>query len=185
MKKEIKKKDVSRILYGEKPVSLTQISKALGYKGSISGSLSKKIRYWFPTIDSWLKTNAQEKTGKKSAEKATKPAKASKQKASKNVPPRAPCNGYRQGSNYALCFDLLYQMGLKQPVSRKDLLEKYAELSGKEIKNAGYDLAVILSVREDGRFHKSADSASKTFPHYVKRVGDGMVQLVLQSKKEN
>ena len=109
-----------------------------------------------------------------------KPIKQSKQKKiNKKLPPRSPHNGYRPGSNYALCFDLLYQMGLKKSVRRKDLLEKYAELSGKEIKNAGYDLAVILSVQADGRFHKSADSASKTFPHYIKKIGEN-VQLIIK-----
>ncbi len=180
MKNEIRKSDVSKILYEKKPTSLTEISKALGYKGSVSGSLSKKIKKWYPTIDSWLKRNQEEKSGKKTKE-IKKPIKKSQQKKiNKKLPPRSPFNGYRIGSNYALCFDLLYQMGLKKAVRRKDLLEKYAELSGKEIKNAGYDLAVILSVREDGRFHRSADSVSKKFPHYVKRVGDGMVQLVIK-----
>ena len=116
------------------------------------------------------------KTKAKSTKQIKKPA--------SKTPPRSPYNGYRAGSNYALCFDLLYQIGRKKPVSRKVLLEKYAQLSGKDLKRAGYDLAVILSVQKDGRFHKSADSASKKFPHYVGRSGDGMVQLVRLQIKE-
>ncbi len=119
------------------------------------------------------KVSKKKSTAKKSiAKKNTKPAKLQR-------PARCKSNGYREGSNYGLAFDLLFKLGHKKPVKRSLLLEKYAALAGKDLKRAGYDLAVVLSVH-DGNFHRSADSASKKFPHDVKRSGDGLVQLCIK-----
>ena len=169
------KKGIEKVLKKHNPTSMSELGRLMGY-GKISGSLTKKIRKLLPKLPAYLEKNKGVKALDDKPKKTTKKSRPSK----KNFPPRSPHNGYRENSNYGLAFDCLYEMGRKKPVSRKDLLERYAKLSDKDLKRAGYDLAVICSVREDGRFHRSADSVSKKFPHYVKRVGDGMVQLVIK-----
>lgn len=176
------KKDIESVLKKSHPTSINELGRLMGYK-KISGSLTKRIKTLLPKLPEFLEKNKAVKAldrpkksaGKKDARKTTK-----KSRPSKIIPPRSPVNGYRENSNYGLCFDVLYQMGYKEPVNRRDLLGRYAELSGKDIKHAGYDLAVVLSPTESGKFHRSADSASKKFPHFVRRVGDGMVQLVVK-----
>lgn len=178
---ELKDK-IKAVLEKHYPTSLNELGRLMGY-GKISGSLTKRIRTLLPKLPEYLEKNeairALDNKPKTSAKKSVKKATKSRPSNKSNVPDRCEFNGYRPGSNYALCFDCLYEMGYKKTVSRRDLLKRYAELSGKDLKRASFDLAVILSVREDGRFHRSADSSSRKYPHFVKRVGEA-VQLVIK-----
>ncbi len=155
--------------------SLTAISKALGYKGSVSGSVAKKIRELVPEIDALIKgkkvtpVKQTPTTKSKPAKKvvAKKAGKTAKEK------PSTPKNPYRPGSSYAICFDCLLKMGLANPVSRKDLLLAYAKASGKTEKRANYDLSVVLSPSKDGHGHKS----SRKEAYWVERLPNSRVQL--------
>ena len=82
-------------------------------------------------------------------------------------------NPYRMGSNYSLAWNILVVMGLKKPVSRKDLLDAYIKAGKRGPKNASFDWAVVLSPTEAGKSHKSARG-----DHYwVERKENHMVQL--------
>jgi len=175
--KEITKKAVQVILKRQHPKSMTAISKALGRKGSISGSLSKRIKAWFPNIDEILKKNqaineisevsesneindaseineiseSNETSETKSVEK---PAKKAVAKTSSKYP-RHPKNPFRVGSSYATAFDIL--ASFKDGLHRKKLVELHAKATGKSEKKAGYDCAVLLSAKESnaGPRHRS------------------------------
>lgn len=113
---------------------------------------------------------------KKTATKATPQAKAKpQQKVTKHVEG----NPYRDGSFYATCFDCLAKMGSKKPVSRQKLLEAYAKASGKDVKLAKYDLAVVLSPSREGTGHRS----SRKHAYYVERL-NGLVRLHMAAKAE-
>ena len=133
----------------EGALTLTAVAHALGYKGSISGSVSKRIREAVPDIDEKLEAPATKQgTGKAKGTKIDKP------------------NPYRKGSGYAACFDCLRKMGLEKPVSRKDLLAEYVKSREKEERLAKYDLAVVLSPTKDGEGHRS----SRKEAYYVERL---------------
>jgi hypothetical protein len=109
---------------------------------------------------------------KKAVAKKKSPSKTTKAK-KPVIPKRFPGNPYREGSNYALCFDFLAKMGLKKPVTRKDLLEAYSKASGKDPKKARYDMAVITSPTKEGVGHQS----SKKFAYWVERLENSAVRL--------
>ena len=71
-------------------------------------------------------------------------------------------------------------MGTKKPVSRQKLLTAYCKASGKEVKKAKYDLAVILSPTKEGTGHRS----SRKMAYYVERLENSMVKLHMASKAE-
>ena len=190
--KEITKKAVQVILKRQHPKSMTAISKALGRKGSISGSLSKRIKEWFPNIDEILKSNqaiseisevsesndASEineisETNETSETKSVeKPAKKAVAKTSSKYP-RHPKNPFRVGSSYAKAFDILaaYRKGMHRTL----LGEVLAKETGKDLKRASYDAAVILSAKESntGPRHRSCRDG-----FWIQRENDH-VQLVI------
>ena len=176
---EVKKSDVSKILTETKPESLTQISRALGFKGNISGALSKRIKYWYPAIQFQLDENAGKTNKAHAGKKPVKSVATSKPVKKTNIP-RYESNPYRPGSNYSVAYDVLMKMGLQQPVYRKDLLAAYVRASGIPEKNAMFNFAVVLSPTEDGRFHKSAERPSRTY--FVRRLENSMVQVVLRKQ---
>lgn len=90
----------------------------------------------------------------KSSPKPIKPApakKASKAPKFRSPVPRSPSNPFRE-SSYGICFDLLASKPEGMP--RAELIAQLAKITGKPVKNAGYDAAVVLSARPDGR-HQS------------------------------
>ncbi|WFB36800.1 hypothetical protein P3T73_03365 [Kiritimatiellota bacterium B12222] len=115
-------------------------------------------------------------TAKKSPQKRKTKSKAKQE----TIPKRFKGNPYREGSNYALCFDYLASMGLKKPVTRKDLLEAYSKGSGKDPKRARYDMAVITSPTKNGDGHQS----SKKFAYWVERLENSAVRLHMADNEE-
>lgn len=117
--------------------SLTQVSKALGLgKGSVSGSVAKRLREILPNIDGMLAQNKD--AGKKPAIKEGKW-------------PRDKRNVFRAGtSSYGIAFDIL--AAHKAGLPKGKLVELLAEATGKDAKHAGYDAQVLLSAKpnEDG-----------------------------------
>ncbi len=81
--------------------SLTDIARHLGHKGSISGKLAKQIRELVPDITDRLKANAPQKNAEPKAEKSVQKTKGSVKY------PRHSLNPFREGSSYALAFDVL------------------------------------------------------------------------------
>lgn len=67
----------------------------------------------------------------------------------KSRPPRAATNPFRQGSAYGVCYDILAAHPEGMP--RQQLITDLAKASGKPIKNAAYDSAIVLSARPDFR----------------------------------
>jgi len=124
--------------------SLTDISRFLGHKGSISGKLSKQIRNLVPNVAERLKSNTSQ------TPKPSKPSKKSEQP--KKVKhsgkyPRHPKNVFRDGSGYGLAFDILASH--TKGIARSELVEKYAKASGKDLKKASFDIAVLLSPKSE------------------------------------
>ena len=179
-KQEVTKELIAGVL--EKGIgritSLSDISRALGYKGAISGSLSKKIRQLVPHIDDLLRGNrAVQEQDKKPTDK---PNKKPKSKSADTKPVKASGNHadgnpYRAGSNYAVVFDCLAKMGKDKPVSRKDLVKKVCEISGKDEKHVGYDLSVVLSPSKDGKSHRNAVKPGRVY--WVERLEHSTLQL--------
>ena len=117
--------------------SLTDVARHLGHKGSISGKLAKQIRELVPDIADRLKANAPQKT---TEPKAGKPAKKTK---SGGKYPRHPQCPFRDGSSYAIAFDVFASH--PNGVVRAELTKEYAKASKKPLKNASFDIAVLLS----------------------------------------
>lgn len=117
--------------------SLTDIARHLGHKGSISGKLAKQIREMVPDIAERLKANAPQKTTEPKAENPGKKSKGGGKYA------RHPQNPFRDGSSYGLAFDILANH--PKGIARADLTKEYAKASHKPLKNAAFDIAVLLS----------------------------------------
>jgi len=127
--------------------SLTDISRRMGHKGSISGKLSKQIRNLVPDIAERLKAN---QTGAAKESKATKSGKAIKPpiKAKHSGKyPRHAKNPFREGSSYGIAFDVL--AAHPKGIARAELTKEYATASKKPLRNASFDIAVLLSPKSE------------------------------------
>ncbi len=86
--------------------------------------------------------------------KAVKTAKTSKPSPKFKSPvPRSASNPFRAGSSYGICYDLLASK--PEGLPRQELIEALAKVTGKPVKNAGFDAAVVLSPTESGKRHSS------------------------------
>ncbi|OGV59051.1 MAG: hypothetical protein A2283_03670 [Lentisphaerae bacterium RIFOXYA12_FULL_48_11] len=174
-KQELTKERIVGIIAQGKAKSLTDISKSLGYKGSVSGSLSKKIKALVPEIDKLLKTNIilQELTCPATTPIPKNPLWKSPAKSPvrKCKYPRHPKNPYRQNSGYGLVFDILASH--KDGLRRDQLVSLYSKASGKVVgKGASWDVAVIVSPDEDGSKHRSAKEG-----YYVEKGCGGFLKI--------
>lgn len=177
--------------------SMTQLAHSLGYKGSVSSSLTKKLRQLIPDVDSCLAANKPAKGAKATVAKpAVQEAKAAPKemdaKTEKVEPMRAkvrggkyphdPRNPFREGSNYALVFNVLAVH--PNGIERTKLVELVSAASGKDTIHAGFDCQVLLSAkgnesglsRNDGPRHRSCRPG-----FWVKRI-NGNVQLVVDKE---
>ncbi len=148
--------------------SMTQLAHHLGYKGSVSSSLTRKFKLLVPEIVSLMEGNQPAKDAGKGTQKAANPTapatkaapkeKAEKTaKADKAVPkpakikggkyPRDPRNVFRPGSNYGLVFDVLARF--PTGIERAKLVQLVAAASGKDVVHAGYDCQVLLSAKKN------------------------------------
>jgi hypothetical protein len=127
-------------------MSLTAVSNALGLgKGSVSGSVSKRLKQLVPNIAEMLAAN---KVGKKSADKA-KPA-APQDEGERLCP-------FRSTSKYAAVWLSLYRHR-KTGITRKALIEEVTSASKNfaDPKTANFAVTVVASPTEDGKSHRSA-----------------------------
>lgn len=145
--------------------SLTQVAKSLGFKGSVGSATTRKIREAVPDIGERLKAN---KTAGKT--KARKP----------KTYTRHETNPYREGSAYATAFDVL-AAAEEKGIIRKDLVAETARLTGKPEKNAYFDVTVVLSPRETGEAHRSANRAADVY--WVEKTDGGNVKLRLRDRR--
>lgn len=150
----ITKSRIERALKSSGASTMTALYRSMGGKGSMPGSTSKKIRSLVPDITDKLAAN------RSPAAKATKKSPPRKKPATKKVSgkmsyPRARANPFRDGSGYALAYDVL--AAHKAGMRRDELVEIYASVSTKSLKKAGYDVAVVLSAKDSptGPRHRS------------------------------
>ena len=172
-RKALTKEAILKVLEASGATSLSGLYRAMGGGNSIPGSTAKRMRELVPDIVAHLQANKGGKIkGKKAAAEKPKPAVRTSRY------PRHPANPYREGSSYALAFDILaaHHGGL----SRHDLVELYAKASGKDPqKGARFDLAVVTSPRESatGPRHRSAREG-----YHVEVVNDH-VRLIVSNGK--
>jgi hypothetical protein len=164
-KVELSSEVIGKAIEEGKFASMTQLAHHLGYKGSVSSSLTRKLRTLIPDIDARLAVNKPAKdAGKTMAAKptaqATKPS-APKGKAGKTLKankvepksagakggkyPRDPRNPFRLGSTYGLVFDIL--ASYPDGIEREMLVRLVAAETKKDLTHAGYDTQVLLSAR--------------------------------------
>ena len=141
------------------PKSLTEVFHILGGAGKLSGSVAKMMRELVPGIEERLASN---KAGEGEAEekpRATIPKSGKSEKTakknSKATCPRCDKNPFREGSNYALAFDIL--AANKDGLPLAEWRERYAKAARKPLKLAGFDTQVLLTAKDTptGERHRS------------------------------
>jgi len=155
---------------------MTQLAHQLGYKGSVSSSLTRKFRQLVPDIDSLLATNKPAMGGEADATGKAKAAKPVKRTGGKW--PRHQQNPFRVGS-YGTAFDILAAHPTGLP--REKLISLLAKSTGKDLTKAGFDAQVVLSARcNDPGLNpfQGPRNRSCRFGFWVERV-NGHVKLVL------
>jgi len=162
--------------------SLTEVARSLGFKGRPGSTTTAAIRKAVPDVDERLKAN---KAGKGAKPGTAEAATAKKPKAAvkanwEKAYPRHPSNPYREGSAYATAYDILADAGEKGIV-RKDLVAEAARLTGKDERRAYYDVTVVLSPRETGEAHRSANRAADAY--WVEKADGGNVKLRLRDRR--
>ena len=170
--------------------SFTQIAHMLGFKGSVSSSLTKKIRDLVPDASALMAVVRGTKGSKADQPiKVVKLSKADIQKAKRlqtkgKLPPRHPANKFREGSSYGICFDLLAEAG-GAGLPRERLIALLAKATNKDIQHAAFDAQVVCSARknDDGLnpFEGSRNRSCK-MGFYVERT-NGHVKIVLPPAK--
>ena len=138
--------------------SPTAIAKALGFKSG-SSSIIKRLIVAVPDLRERLAAHLAKAEAK--AETEAVPANPASVKIPNNCP-------YRRMGGYAKVYSLLFAN--KGGMNKRDLIKRYVAWSGKSEKNAGYDVHVVLSPREDGSSHRSASTASQSY--WVERKND-------------
>jgi hypothetical protein len=143
--------------------SLSDIARSLGFKGRPGSTTTAAIRKAVPDVDERIRAN-------KGDTKAKKP----------KTHPRHESNPYREGSAYATAFDVLAAAG-SRGILRKDLVAETARVTGKPEKNAYFDVTVVLSPRETGEAHRSANRAADAY--WVEKADGGNVKLRLRDRR--
>ena len=181
-KVEITAEGIRKAISDGKFSSLTGLAHSLGYRGSVSSSLTKKLRAILPDIGGLLSANKPAGDGKEggAVSKATKKAKAAKAVAKPKGGkwPRHAQNPFREGS-YGTCFDIL--SAHPDGLPRERLIELLAKATGKDEKHAAFDAQVVCSARknDDGlNAYEGPRNRSCKLGFYVERV-NGHVKMVL------
>jgi hypothetical protein len=170
---EITVEAVNKVISEGRLTSLTQVSKALGLgKGSISGSVAKRLRQLVPQIDAML---AENKNGKGEKPEG-KPTEATPQDDGDTICP------FRASSKYAAIWMALYRHR-KTGVTRKALVEEITASDDRfsDPKTADYAITVVASPTRDGGAHRSADRAGDVY--WVEKSDGGHLQLHLRAGK--
>jgi len=168
---ELSKEKIVEVLESKKPVSLTEVYRHLGGVGKLSGSTAGKIRNLFPDIEKVVAGNkavAAQADGKPEATLRTSgKSKTPGKKAFRATYPHCDKNPFRDGSNYALAFDVLASSRDGLPLA--EWRERYAKAARKSLKLAGYDIQVLLTAKDSptGERRRSCRDG-----FYIERDGD-------------
>jgi hypothetical protein len=188
-KMELTAETVRKAIGEGQPASMTQLAHKLGYKGSVSSSLTRKFRLLVPDIDALLKGAAEAAkaakpagdAGKAGAEpKAKKVAKGkAKPSAKAGKWPRDERSPFRPGSSYDTCFSIL--AAHPDGLPRAKLVELLAKATGKDVKHASYDAQVLLSAHpnEDGLSNNDSPRHRSCRPGFYVVRTNGHVRLVV------
>jgi hypothetical protein len=134
-----------------KPTSMTKLAHLLGHKGSVSGSLTKRLRALVPDIDVLLKRAAESARGDAKAPvnppKAGKAAKGKPDAKAKGKWPHDGRSPFREGSSYDRCVSIM--IGHPEGLPRERLVELLAQATGKDLKRASFDVQVVCSARKN------------------------------------
>ena len=159
----INAESIKNALESSKPTSLTGLWKALGGSGSVSGSASKLMRKVWPGIEEILAENKAviplksercQKDDGSTYQTSGKFKKPSNSPAKTEIP-RHPKNPFRHSqTGYGLLVDLIANAG-SNGIGKEALLAQYCEISGKDLRHAKFDLAVINSGVAGGTRHRS------------------------------
>ena len=158
---ELSKEKIVEVLESKSPKSLTEIYRHLGGEGKLSGSVAGKIRNLVPDIEKVVagnKAGAAQADGKPEATIRTSKTSKGAKKTAKATYPRCDKNPFREGSNYALAFDIL--AANKDGLPLAEWRERYAKAARKSLKLASYDIQVLLTAKETptGERHRSCRS---------------------------
>ena len=163
---------VTKAIEEGKLTSLTQVSQTLGLgKGSVSGSVSKRLKSLVPSIDQMLAANKAAK-GKPAAK--AKPA-VSQDESERLCP-------FRPTSKYAAVWLALYKHR-KNGIARKALIEEVtsARKDFADPKTCDFAVTVVASPTKDGDAHKSASRAADIY--WVEKAEGGNLKLHLRPPK--
>lgn len=160
MSLKLSKETLLLILETRSPKSLTEIYRLLGGQGQkLSGSVAKKMRTLVPDIEKVVANNKAKEgnaggnpeTTLRTSGKSKKPGK----KTSKATYPHCDKNPFREGSNYALAFDILASFPEGLPLA--EWRERYAKAARKSLILAGYGIQVLLTAKDTptGERHRS------------------------------
>jgi hypothetical protein len=165
MKAKLTAEALRKAIEERKPASMTQLAHRLGHRGSVGGTLARRLRALLPGIDGLLAANKHAKGGggdgkskvAKKTPKARKTATAKPAKPSGGKWPHDERSGYRTGSSYGACFSIL--AGHKAGLPKTKLVQLLAQATGKDLKREGFDAQIVCSAR---------------FGYWVERKGDNV-----------
>ncbi|MFC1462155.1 hypothetical protein ACFLQU_00985 [Verrucomicrobiota bacterium] len=94
----------------------------------------------------------------------------------RSTPPSHPKNPFRKGSGYSILVDLI----ARSPMTRGEILKKYAAITGTEERLGKYSLAVICSARKslNSKRHTSARKG-----YFISEDKDGKLVAHFSNKK--
>jgi hypothetical protein len=169
MKTKLTAETVKKAIEDGKPASMTQLSHLLGYRGSVSSSVTRKFRALVPDIGGLLAANGPTR-GKPEAKPAPKGGRKW---------PRHPKNPYREGSAYATCVDILSSF---KGMPKDKLVELLAKATKTDLRHSGFNVQVVCSAwgNEPGLNPFDGPRNRSARPGYwVKRI-NGHVQIFFE-----
>ena len=168
-KVEITREKIVEVLESKKPVSLTEVYRHLGGAGKLSGTVAGKMRSLVEGIDALVANN---KAGAGTAKSAPVPTTGKEKfrtskRSGRTVYVRHSKNPFREGSNYALAFDILASFPDGLPLA--EWRERYSKAARTSLKLAGYGIQVLLTAKDTptGERHRSCRDG-----FYIEREGD-------------
>ena len=168
-KVEVSREKIVEVLESKSPKSLTEVYRHLGGVGKLSGSVAGKMRTLVPDIEKVVAGNragegakgegAAKKEEPKGRGETTLRTSGKSKKTARRTPkatyPHCDKNPFREGSNYALAFDVLASFPEGLPLA--EWRERYAKAARKSLKLASYDIQVLLTAKDSptGERHRS------------------------------
>ena len=127
--------------------SLSELNRKMGGSGNIPWSTSRRIKELVPDIQTRLEANrALGKKPQAVTAKSRRPDRPSGKSRPSGQWTRHAKNPFREGSSYATAYDIVaaHPRGLR----KDEWVELFCKATGKDLKHARYDLAVLLSAKE-------------------------------------